>query len=140
MILEEDSLLKLSYDVATDILSVRLPDAVGTPVSQIENSLQKLGRNLVIFDVKKLLLDLRTGVPGLDENDYKQVAKHFLQSVTQSRLKKVARVLPDNPAREYLIEHFASEMQNTLGLPFQARSFTSKTEACAWLQDDNSLL
>src|SRR5688500_18348573 len=126
MILEEDSVFQFNYDTATDILSVTVPDAVGTPISQTENSLQKLARNVSLFDVKKLLLDLSTGVPGVDDDHYQELAKHFLETLRQSRLKKVARVIPLNPAREYLIEHFAEEMYRNLDLPFMARSFTDK--------------
>lgn len=135
MILEEDSLLKFSYDPATDILSVKFPDVIGTPFSQIENSMQKLSRNVALFDVKKLLLDISSGVPGLDEAHYHQLVKRFLETLSHSRLQKIARVIPENPAREYLIEHFAEEMYQKLGLPFNGRSFTSKSEACAWLQE-----
>lgn len=135
MILEEDSLLDFKYDPGTDILTVRFPDAIGTPVSQIANSLQKLAQNVAQFDIKKLLLDISTGVPGLEEADYHELVKHFLQTLSLSRLQKIARVIPENPAREYLIEHIASEMYMNLGLPFTARSFTNKSEACDWLQE-----
>ena len=135
MILEEDSLLQFSYDPATDILSVRFPDAVDTPHSQIENSLHKLARNVALFDVKKLLLDLRSGVPGLDENHYRELVLRFLEVLRQSRLHKIARVIPNNPAREYLIEHIAEEMYRNLHLPFLARNFTNISEACVWLQE-----
>ena len=135
MILERDSLFDFEYDPATDILTVRFPDAIGTPVPQIENSLQKLARNAANFDVKKLLLDLRTGVPGLEEADYHNLVESFLKVLKQSRVQKIARLVPENPAREYLIEHIADEMYRNLGLPFKARNFTSKAEACTWLQE-----
>src|SRR5688572_13234032 len=137
MILEEDSLFQFNYDIPTDILSVRFPDAVGTPLSQVENSLQKLARNVSAFDVKKLLLDISSGVPGLDDAHYQELAKHFLQTLRQSRVEKVARVIPENPAREYLIDHFAQEIYKDLSLPFKAQSFHDKAEALAWLQDLN---
>jgi hypothetical protein len=133
MILEKDSLFDFSYDPGTDILTVQFPDAVGTPVSQIENSLQKLAQNVALYDVKKLLLDISSGVPGLAEADYHELVKQFLQKLSQSRLQKIARVIPENPAREYLIQHVAAEMYEYLGLSFTARSFTSKIEACKWL-------
>src|SRR5690606_2044061 len=139
MILEEDSLLQFSYDPTTDILSVTFPDAIDTPFSQIGNSLQKLARNVAMFDVKKLLLDLSTGVPGLDEAHYHEVAKQFLEALRPSRLKKVARVIPENPAREYLIEHVAEEMYASLSLPFQARSFHDRAVAISWLLDPEFL-
>ena len=133
MILEEDSLFLFNYDTATDILSVSFPDAVGTPLSQVENSLQKLARNVALFDVKKLLLDISSGVPGLDDAHYQELAKNFLKTLSHSRLKKVARVIPENPAREYLIDHVAEEMYANLALPFTARSFHDRTEAVNWL-------
>lgn len=136
MILEEDALLNFRYDPKTDILSVRFPALVGTPKMQIENSMQKLGRNIINFDVKKLLLDLRSGVIGIEEEDYRHLVREFLQTLENSRLEKVARVLPENPVREYLIDHFAAEMRGKLGLPFQAQSFTSKTEALKWLKKE----
>lgn len=136
MILEEDALLNFRYDPKTDILSVRFPSLVGTPKMQIENSMQKLGRNIINFDVKKLLLDLRSGVIGIEEEDYRHLVREFLQTLENSRLEKVARVLPENPVREYLIDHFAAEMRGKLGLPFQAQSFTSKTEALKWLKKE----
>ncbi|MFC5272355.1 hypothetical protein [Adhaeribacter terreus] len=135
MILEEDSLFDFIYDPKTDILTVRFPDAVGTPVSQIENSLQKLAQNAANYDVKKLLLDISSGVPGLDEEHYHYLVEVFLKTLSHSRIQKIARVIPENPAREYLIDHIASEMYQNLGLPFIGRSFTSKAEACAWLQE-----
>ena len=133
MILEEDSLLKFSYDPSTDILTVRFPDGIGTPVSQIENSLQKLARNVAQFDIKKLLLDLSSGVPGLDEANYRELVMRFSETLNYSRLKKVARVIPEDPARTYLIEHFAEKLTKDLGLSFSARSFSDKTDAIEWL-------
>jgi len=135
MILEEDSLLNFRYDPKTDILSVRFPDLIDTPIPQIENSLEKLGRNIINFDVKKLLLDLRSGVIGIGEEDYRFHVGQFLKTLGGSRLEKVARVIPENPVREYLIDHFAAEMRTKLGLPFEAQSFTSKTEALRWLKN-----
>src|SRR5688572_30079393 len=136
MILEEDALLNFRYDPKTDILSARLPDLIHTPTMQIEDSLQKLGRNITNFDVKKLLLDLRSGVIGIGEDDYRLLVGKFLETLENSRLEKVARVIPENPVREYLIDHFAAEMRGKLGLPFQAQSFTSKTEALKWLKKE----
>ena len=140
MILEEDSLLNFRYDLKTDILSVRFPDLVDIPMPQIENSLEKLGRNIINFDVKKLLLDLRSGVIGIGESDYRHHVGEFIKTLGGSRLEKVARVLPKNPVREYLIDQFAEEMRAKLDLPFVARSFTNKTEALRWLKDPNAII
>ena len=140
MILEEDSLLNFNYDTNTHILSVRYPDLSGIPFSQIQNSLQKLYRNVVNYDVKKLLLDLRKGLRGLTETQYRELTNDFLKQLSQTRLEKIARILPDNPAREYLVEHYAQVLRQDIIVNFVDQSFSNRAEALAWLIDDESPL
>ena len=135
MILEEDSLLNFRYDTTTHILSVRYPDLTGTPIPQIKNSLDKLYRNLVNYDVKKLLIDLRSGVGGVTEEQYRELLNNFLKQLAQTRLEKIARILPDNPAREYLVEHYAEILRKDITVNFEDQSFSSKAEALAWLME-----
>jgi len=133
MILEKDSLLNFSYDTSTHILTVTYPDMIGTPLTQIENSLEKLARTILIYDIKKVLLDLRSGVPGVDEENYKELVFQLHSSLTHTRLKKLARLVPEDPAREYLIRKFPRETREKLDLTFTDRSFTNKQEAIRWL-------
>lgn len=139
MILEKDSLLNFNYDIATQILSVRYPDLTGTPIPQIKNSLDKLYRNVVNYDVKKLLLDIRSGVKGVTETQYQELVNDFLRQLSKTRLEKIARVLPENPAREYLVEHYAQVLRKDIIVKFKDQNFATKEEALAWLTEDNSL-
>jgi len=138
MILEKDSLLNFSYDTTTHILSVTYPDVTGIPIPQIENSMEKLCRNVVNYDVKKLLLDLRSGLRGITETQYQELANKLLTELSQTRLEKVARVLPQNPAREYLVEHYAQVIRQDLTVNFTDRSFSDMDEAMAWLLEGNA--
>src|SRR5688572_6851143 len=135
MILEKDSLLNFNYDTTTHILSVRYPDLTGTPIPQIKNSLDKLYRNVVNYDVKKLLLDIRSGVKGVTETQYQELVNDFLKQLSQTRLEKVARILPENPAREYLVEHYAQVLRKDISVNFKDQNFANKAEAVAWLME-----
>lgn len=140
MILENDSLLEFDYDTTTHILSVFYPDMTGIPYAQIQNSLTKLYRNVVNYDVKKLLLDLRQGLRGLTEVQYRELTNDFLKQLSQTRLEKIARILPENPAREYLVEHYAQVLRQDITINFKDRSFADAAEAKAWLLEDKPLL
>jgi len=135
MILEEDSLLILSYDTATDILSVNWPDLIDTPMPEIENSLHKLAKSIAHFDVKKLLLDLSTSVIGVDENQYLKLILDFMNSLTATRLEKMARVMASNPAQEDRLLEFSRDIKTQVYLPFQTKSFNNKTDALLWLME-----
>lgn len=139
MILEEDSLLRFSYDTSTHILTVTYPDMIGAPRAQVENSLQNQARIIRNYDLKKVLLDIRSGVPGVSDQQYKELVEHFLSSLSSTRLEKIARLVPENPAREYLIKKSAREMREKLDTPFEDRSFTNKQEAIAWLQSPETV-
>ncbi|MFC5272356.1 hypothetical protein [Adhaeribacter terreus] len=140
MILEKDSLFDFNYDTKTHILSVKYPDLTGIPLSQIRNSLDKLCRNVVNYDVKKLLLDIRSGVKGVTETQYKELVNEFLKQLSHTRLEKIARILPDNPARQYLVQHYAQILQKDISVRFKDRSFSNKAEALAWLEKEETLL
>src|SRR5689334_17099400 len=140
MILEQDSLLNFNYDIISHVLVVRYPDLTGIPLPQIKNSLDKLYRNVVNYDIKKLLLDLRQGLRGLTEAQYQELTNDFLKQLSQTRLKKVARILPENPAREYLVEHYAEVLREDINVNFLDQSFDNTADAMAWLQDDESLI
>src|SRR5688572_2935510 len=141
MILQQDSLLAFNYDTSTHILTVRYPDMTGIPMSQIENSLNKLYHNVVNYDVKKLLLDLRFGLRGLTEVQYRNLTNDFIKQLSQTRLEKIARILPDNPAREYIVEHYSEVLRQDITVAFVDNSFSNTADALAWLlKDDSSIL
>lgn len=71
MILHQDLLLELVYDVRTDILSVKWPDIKDVSVSELEYSFQKLLDTISHYDIKRLLIDSSKSVVTLDDKIYK---------------------------------------------------------------------
>lgn len=133
MILEEDSLLHFNYDTATHILTVTWPDLSSTPVAEIDNSLQKLARNIKNFDVRKVVADHRFGFTCLEDEGYKIAIENYHRSLAETRLEKLARIIPENPAWEYFIIQFSLELQDKLSLPFKVSFFKTWDEALDWL-------
>ena len=134
MILEEDSILNFNYDTKTHILSVSWPDLTGTPLPEIENSLQKFARNINNFDIRKVLADHRHGFTSLEDDAYKTVVEDYHRSLAYTNLEKLARLIPEEPAWEYFITHYSQELAEKLHLPFEIRFFKKKAEALAWLK------
>ena len=133
MILEEDSLLNFRYNTVTQILSVNWPDLTNTPLPEIENSLQKLARNIKNFDIRKVLADHRHGFTSLEGEAYKKVVEDYHRCLAETHLEKIARIIPENPAWEYFIIQLSQELKEKLNLPFEVRIFTKKAEAMEWL-------
>ena len=52
----------------------------------------------------------------------------------------VISFLPDNPAREYLVEHYAEVLRQDIPVNFKDESFSNTAEAVAWLLDDQTPL
>src|SRR5688572_25199565 len=135
MILEKDSLLKFRYNIRTQILSVSWPDLSNTPLPEIENSLQKLSRNIKNFDIRKVMADHRHGYTSLDDETYKKAIENYHRSLADTHLEKLARIIPENPAWEYFIIQLSKELQEKLDLPFKIRFFSKKADALKWLQE-----
>ena len=134
MILEKDSLLKFRYNIRTQILTVNWPDLSNTPLPEIENSLQKLARNIKHFDIRKVMADHRFGFTSLEDEAYKKVIEDYHRSLGETQLEKLARIIPENPAWEYFIIQLSQELHEKLNLPFKIRFFTKQSDALKWLK------
>ena len=133
MILEEDSLMHFRYDTITHILSISWPDLTGTPMPEIEDTLEKLARNISHYDVRLMLADHRKSFAILGDEKYRNVVENYHRRLAQTNLEKVARLIPAEPAWEYLITNNSRNLQKKLHLRFKIRFFTQKAEAMAWL-------
>jgi hypothetical protein len=135
MILEEDSLMHFRYDTITHILSTTWPDLTHTPMAEIEDTLEKLASNIQYYDVRFMLADHRTGYAILGDEKYKKLMEDYHRRLAQTNLEKVARVLPEEPAWEFLIANNARKLQKKLRFRFKIRYFNSRAEAMAWLEE-----
>ncbi|HSI89935.1 MAG TPA: hypothetical protein VK927_02415 [Adhaeribacter sp.] len=135
MILEEDSLMHFRYDTITHILSITWPDLTHTPMPEIEDTLQKLASNIQNYDVRLMLADHRSGYKILGDEKYRSAIENYHRRLAETNLEKVARLIPDEPAWEYMLTSYSKELQQKLHLKFKIRFFTNKTEAMAWLKE-----
>lgn len=133
MILHQDDLLALNYDVRTDILNVRWPDIKDTPVADLEASFQKLLNAVNHYDVKKLLIDSSKSVVTMDDKIYKPLVFKLVFALNATRLEKMARVMSENDLRESRLKSYAAEMRYQETLRFAAREFATQPLALAWL-------
>jgi len=134
MILIDNGVIKLDYDPATDILHVNYPDLHGYLVPEINYNIDIIVDQVRSYDVKNMLLDARQTVISIDTDASRKVAVYLASALSKTRLMKVARVASPNPDLENRSEGTIHEINSTINLPFQLRSFTDVEEAIMWLK------
>ena len=133
MILFENSVVKLDYNPATDILDVAYPDLHDYLLPEIKHSINILVDTIKGYDVKKLLLDSTRTVIAVDEAESREIAVYLAGGIMQTRVQKVARVESPSKSVEATAEVNIRHIRETQQLPFQLQNFTSKHEAVDWL-------
>ncbi len=133
MILFDNSLIRLNYDPATDILLAECPDLHGYLLHEIKHSIDVLVDTAKNYDIKKLLLDSTNSVPSGKEEESMEVALYLATAIAKTRLQRMARVRPLSNTTEakslVQIRHIKEKHQ----FPFQLQSFSSRPEAISWL-------
>jgi len=133
MILHQDLLLELVYDVRTDVLSVQWPDIKDVSVSELEFSFQKLLDTISHFDIKKLLIDSSKSVVTLDDKIYKPLLFRLVLAFNNTRLQKMARIISENEYRENLLKSYVAEIKHKETIAFRTKEFEKQETALAWL-------
>jgi hypothetical protein len=133
MILLQNSILKLDYNPATDILEIDYPDLHGFLVLEIKHNINALVDIVKNYDIKKVLLDSTKTVISVSEEESKQVATYLAAGLVQTRVQQVARVQSHSTNVETTAQGNIRHIQASLSLPFQLKNFTSKADAIAWL-------
>ena len=133
MILLQNSILKLDYNPATDILEIDYPDLHGFLVLEIKHNINSLVDIVKNYDIKKVLLDSTKTVMSVSAEESKQVATYLAAGLAQTRVQQVARVQSRSTNVETTAQDNIKHIQTSLSLPFQLRNFTSKADAIAWL-------
>ncbi|WP_026463847.1 hypothetical protein [Adhaeribacter aquaticus] len=137
MILFDNSLIKLNYSAATDILEVAYPDLHGYLLTEIKNSIDALVENVRNYDVKKLLLDSSNTIISVSEQESREIASYLAAGLIQTRLRKLARIQSPRSAVENTAQNNIKHIKNTGLLPFELLNFSNKAEAIEWLKNQN---
>jgi hypothetical protein len=134
MVLFENSIVKLDYSPATDILEVAYPDLHGYLLPEIKHTITIMMDYIKNYDVKKLLLDSTRTLVAVSEEESREVALTLAAGIMTTRVGKVARVQSPSSEVEQTAQGNISHLKETQQLPFELRNFTSKTEALTWLK------
>ncbi|PIQ21289.1 MAG: hypothetical protein COW65_09970 [Cytophagales bacterium CG18_big_fil_WC_8_21_14_2_50_42_9] len=133
MIIHTDSLMELVYEPKTDILSVKWPDLIDVPISVIQHSFSKLVDSINHYHITKLLLDSKSTVSNVSDEEYKPLAMKLVMSLGATSLKKIARIISEDQLRENRAKTYSQELQSQMTLNFKSKEFDNKESALAWL-------
>lgn len=134
MILFENSVIRLDYDPATDIVVVEYPDLHDYLLPEIKHSLDIMVEVVRNYDIKKLMLDSNRTVSSVQESESRHVAVYLAAGIAKTRVQKVARVQSPVEAVESRAQGNIKHLQESQQLPFQLQNFTDKETALEWLK------
>ena len=134
MILYPDNLLALGYEIGTDILTVRWPNLTAASVQELQLAIEKLIAAVKHYDVKRLLIDSTKSKVDIPDHIYKPIIFGLIQALTQTRLEKMARVLPEDALRETRLRSYNEEMNRQKMFTFQTGEFATLAAAQKWLK------
>lgn len=135
MILLQNSVLKLEYSPATDILQVRYPDLQSMHLSEIRHNLDIMVETIRNYDVRKLLLDASHTAVEVDDEENRQLNLNLAVQLAKTRLVKLARIQPVSREREVKAQQNIEDLKRSGLIPYELRTFTNHAEALAWLQE-----
>jgi len=133
MILHNDGLIELRYDIKTDVLFVRWPDVNGTPASAIAYSFKKLLDTINYYNITKLLLNSKHTKVDVDNEAYKPLTLQLGKDLAGTRLQKIARIPSELALRESKAQESIKELKSTIALSFITKEFADEASALAWL-------
>ncbi|GAB3538070.1 hypothetical protein GCM10027443_32250 [Pontibacter brevis] len=136
MVLFDNSLIKLDYEPATDILAVEYPDLHDFLLSEIKRSIDTLIDTIKHYDVKRLLLDSTRTVISVSDEESREIALYLTAGLMRTRVQKVARVQSASADVEATAEGNIRHIRQSFALPFEVQNFTAKADAVAWLKDE----
>ena len=133
MILYKNSVIKLDYNPATDIVHVQYPDLYDYLLPEIIHSINILIDTVRNYDIKYLLLDGRQTVSATKTEEGREIALHLAASLAKTRLTKLARLQSYSPEVEDRAKANVKAIHSTMALPYELKDFTDEGEALAWL-------
>lgn len=133
MILFDNSIIKIDYTPATDILEVAYPDLEGFLLSEIKHSIIVLVENVKNYDVKRVLLDASRTIISVSEEESREIATYLAAGLVCTRVQKVARIQSPSDHVETTAQGNIRYIHTSLSLPFQLQNFITKAEAVGWL-------
>lgn len=133
MILHHNSIIRLDYSPATDILEVKYPDLQKFMLLEIKESLKLMVETIRNYDVKRLLLDASSTYIEISEEENRMLSLQLAEELTRTRLQRVARIQPKDPEKELRAQQNIKQIEKEIVLPYQIHTFSDRAEALKWL-------
>ncbi|GHA81454.1 hypothetical protein [Pontibacter akesuensis] len=137
MIIFENSIIKLDYDPATDIVVIEYPSLYGYLLPEIKHSLDILTDTVRSYDIKRVLLDASRTTVSVTPEESRELTVYLAGALARTRVRKLARVQSLDTTVETRATENIAHVQQEFTLPYLLQSFTQKAEALAWLQDES---
>ena len=131
MLLFENSIIKIDYDPATDILTVKYPDLHGYLLPEIKHSIDILVENVRNYDVKYVLLDSTNTVVSVTPEESSEITSYMAAGLSNTRIQKVARLQASNTTVETRATENIQKVAKSI--TFQLKNFNNKADATSWL-------
>lgn len=126
------TLIRLDYNPAKDVLSVEWPDVQFYALDKVRHILKEVIDTVRYYDVKRLLIDARNSITGIDYEDYVALATDFGIQLTLTRLEKVARIESTSNQREKHVQHISEK--NSFHAAVAFKNFPDEVTAITWLE------
>lgn len=129
MVLYDNSLVRLNYNPATDILDVDCPDFNPLIMAEVKDAFNIIVDTVKHYDVKKLLIDSSKAQIDISDKSHREVLVKFARDLMGTRLQKFARVGTNDTLRENSVNKAREDAM--FSIAFQ--NFPDKATALAWL-------
>ena len=124
--------MELYYEPDTNLLRLVLLNYSDPNVHEVDLSLRIIKEHTMWNFSKKLLLDSTKAIYGTNRDALAEQARRFIDMVTRTPIRKVARLKSHSKRREAVVAKvFQQVCQNDLDIKF--REFTAEKEALTWL-------
>lgn len=133
MILYDNGFVKLDYDPSADILHVDCPDMHEYELLFIHQIVGVVVETLVNYNIKHFMLDTSRTATDMSPENHGIVMSHFATELAATRLRKFARVVSKDTAREKRVEAFVKAFYEEEKPEIALRNFTRKAAAIRWL-------
>lgn len=133
MVLYDNSLIRLNYNPATDILDVDCPDFHPLIMADVKEAFNIIVDTVKHYDVKRLVIDSSKAVIDTSDREHREVMVKFARDLMGTRLQKLARVGTQDTLRETSV----SKAKEDAAFSIAFQNFSDKAAAVAWLSRSN---
>lgn len=133
MLLFENSILKLNYDPATDILDVQYPDLYNFMIPEVKYTIDLLIEHIKNYDIKRVMLDASKSLMKSEDERSREISTYLAAGLMGTRIQRLARLQSLSQAVEAATQQNIKHVKESMPIHFDIQTFTDRAEAREWL-------